>query len=74
MNYKTIDFEIVDKVATIKLNRPEYYNSLNEQMAKELLNVAYECDQNSSIRCVILTGEGEKAFCSGGALKSFYEQ
>ena len=49
MNYKTIDFEIVDKVATIKLNRPEYYNSLNEQMAKELLNVAYECDQNSSI-------------------------
>ncbi len=74
MKYKTIIFEIEDNIAIIKLNRPDHYNSLNELMARELLDISYECDGNKSIRCVILTGEGEKAFCSGGDLKSFHEQ
>ena len=74
MKYKTIIFEIKDNIAFIKLNRPDHYNSLNELMARELLDISYECDSNKSIRCVILTGQGEKAFCSGGDLKSFYEQ
>ena len=74
MEYKTIIFEIRDNIAFIKLNRPDHYNSLNELMAKELLEISYECDTNKSVRCVILTGQGEKAFCSGGDLKSFHEQ
>ena len=74
MQYKTIIFEIRDNIAFIKLNRPDHYNSLNELMAKELLEISYECDTNKSVRCVILTGQGEKAFCSGGDLKSFHEQ
>ena len=74
MKYKTIIFEIKDSIALIKLNRPDNYNSLNELMARELLEISHECDTNNSIRCTILTGSGEKAFCSGGDLKSFYEQ
>ncbi len=74
MRYKTIIFELRDNIALIKLNRPNNYNSLNETMAKELLEISYETDSNKSIRSVILTGEGDKVFCSGGDLKSFYEQ
>ena len=42
-------------------------------MAKELLEISYECDTNKKIRAIILTGEGDKAFCAGGDLKSFHE-
>ncbi len=70
--FETIKFELIENVAIIQLNRPESYNSLNSKMAKELLDVSYECD-SKKIRAIILTGTGEKAFCSGGDLKSFYE-
>ena len=44
MKYKTIIFEIKDSIALIKLNRPDQYNSLNELMARELLEISYEWD------------------------------
>ena len=49
MKYKTIIFEIKNNIAFIKLNRPDHYNSLNELMARELLDISYECDGNKSI-------------------------
>ena len=73
LQYETINFEIFENIAIIRLNRPNSYNSLNAKMAKELLEISYECDTNNKIRAIILTGEGEKAFCAGGDLKSFYE-
>ena len=75
MNLKleTINFEIIENIAIIRLNRPGSYNSLNAKMAKELLEISYECDTNKKIRAIILTGEGDKAFCAGGDLKSFHE-
>ena len=75
MNLKleTINFEIIENIAIIRLNRPNSYNSLNAKMAKELLEISYECDSNKKIRAIILTGEGDRAFCAGGDLKSFHE-
>jgi len=73
LNYETIKFEILENIAIICLDRPESYNSLNAKMGKELLEIAYECDSNQEIRVIILTGSGDKAFCSGGDLKSFNE-
>ena len=73
LKFETINFEIIENVAIIRLNRPNSYNSLNAKMAKELLEISYECDTNKKIRAIILTGEGEKAFCAGGDLKSFHE-
>ena len=73
LKFETINFEIIENVATIRLNRPNSYNSLNAKMAKELLEISYECDTNKKIRAIILTGEGDKAFCAGGDLKSFHE-
>lgn len=73
LKFETINFENIENIAIIRLNRPNSYNSLNAKMAKELLEISYECDTNKHIRAIILTGEGDKAFCAGGDLKSFHE-
>ena len=71
MDLKTLNFKIKDNIATIELNRPKQYNSLNQTMAEDLFKVSLECEDNSEIRSVILTGVGDKAFCAGGDLHSF---
>ncbi len=64
MDYQDIRFTVRDKVAIITLHRPEHMNAYNGKMGIEL-GVAYQtCDQDDSIRAVILTGAG-KAFCAG---------
>jgi enoyl-CoA hydratase/carnithine racemase len=57
-------------VLCVRLNRPEASNALNTQMGVELKRVwdALYVDPQD-LRCVILTGSGEKAFCAGGDLK-----
>ena len=70
MKLETLDFSISNNIATISLNRPENANALNPIMAKELSNMAIECDENKDIRAVIIEGSG-KMFCAGGDLKAF---
>ena len=69
MSYKHILFEIEGAVARITLNRPEFANGINVELAHELMLAAIECDESSQVRAVILTGSG-KMFCAGGDLKS----
>tara|TARA_B110000444_G_C18746229_1_gene550405 strand:- start:246 stop:1037 length:792 start_codon:yes stop_codon:yes gene_type:complete len=71
MELKTINFKIENDIAFIELNRPDHYNSLNQDMAEDLFKVSLECDDNTNIRSVLLTGVGDKAFCAGGDLNSF---
>ena len=71
MDLNTLNFKIKNNVAIIELNRPKQYNSLNQAMAEDLFKVSLECEDNSEIRSVILTGVGDKAFCAGGDLHSF---
>lgn len=60
----TIDFSIQGSVATITLNRPAKFNAFNREMAIGLQERLDECQQNSQIRCVCITGAG-KAFSAG---------
>jgi enoyl-CoA hydratase len=57
-------------IAVVRLNRPEAANALNTQMGRELM-VYFEAAtlDPKDIRCIILTGVGDKAFCAGGDLK-----
>lgn len=65
----SILLEVSDGVATVTLNRPEAMNSLDPQMLLEL-NEAFQClDRDESVRVVILTGAGDRAFCAGADLK-----
>jgi 2-(1,2-epoxy-1,2-dihydrophenyl)acetyl-CoA isomerase len=60
----SILFEIKATIAFIILNRPEKFNAFNREMAIALQKVLDECETNSSIRCVFITGAG-KAFSAG---------
>ncbi|SVA37424.1 uncharacterized protein METZ01_LOCUS90278 [marine metagenome] len=63
-----IQFEKIEAVAKITLNRPEKYNSFVREMALELQNILDECGQDETIRSILITGAG-KAFCAGQDLK-----
>jgi enoyl-CoA hydratase/carnithine racemase len=52
-------------VATVTLDRPEKLNVLTLEMIDELGLIAARLDQDRRLRCVILTGAGERAFCCG---------
>lgn len=56
-------------VAVITLNRPEAANALSLDVLKELNHVLNELRTDDSVRCAILTGVGERAFCAGADLK-----
>ncbi|MFC4770260.1 enoyl-CoA hydratase [Effusibacillus consociatus] len=58
-----------DGIATLVLNRPEAANALSVQMLYELHEAINEIRFDRSVRCVIITGAGEKAFCAGADLK-----
>jgi len=64
----SIEFEIKDKVAVIKLNRPNVFNSFNKEMALALQNRLDECESNDEVRAIYIIGEG-KAFCAGQDLQ-----
>lgn len=56
-------------VGVLTLNRPEVYNCLNLETLFTLRRLIAEIDADREIRAVIVTGAGEKAFCSGADLK-----
>ena len=56
-------------VLTITLNRPKSYNSFNEAMKEELASALREASHDPAVRCIVLKGAGDKAFCSGQDLK-----
>lgn len=61
-------------VVTLVLNRPESYNAINEQMKKELNEALKDASRNPAVRCIVLRGAGEKAFCSGQDLKEHQQE
>ena len=70
MTYQSIIYNKRDGVAYITLNRPEDANALDLSMAKELHEVALDCERDGSVRAVLITGNG-RMFCAGGDLKFF---
>lgn len=73
MAYTTLKFEVKDGIAHIVLNRPEAVNSINLEMSRDLMHAILQCDEDPSIRAVVLSGNG-RLFCAGGDLKTFTSQ
>ncbi|MFZ9889941.1 MAG: enoyl-CoA hydratase/isomerase family protein, partial [Myxococcota bacterium] len=55
----------------ITLNRPDSLNALNKKTLLELERAVSEADQHAGIRCLILTGCGDKAFVAGADVRNF---
>ncbi len=62
-DYQTIEIEIMNRVATLWLNRPDVHNAFNRTMLTELTEAVGELNE-SKVLCVILRGRG-KSFCAG---------
>ncbi|MBW1796789.1 MAG: enoyl-CoA hydratase/isomerase family protein, partial [Deltaproteobacteria bacterium] len=65
MAYENIIFETEGNVAIIKFNRPKALNAISIDVVKEMHKALDEVEGNQSIRVLILTGEGDKAFVAG---------
>jgi dihydroxynaphthoic acid synthetase len=66
--YEDLIYAVADGVATITINRPEKYNAFREQTLDELIDAFGTAEADGSVGVIVLTGTGEKAFCSGGDL------
>jgi enoyl-CoA hydratase/carnithine racemase len=73
MSYEAIRSETRDGVATVTLNRPNVHNAMNETMRRELVDVFDTIATSDDVRCVIVTGAGERAFSAGADIREFVE-
>ena len=64
--YTDILFEQFEGIAKITINRPRVYNAFRPQTNAEMLDAVGICRERNDIGVVVLTGAGDKAFCSGG--------
>ena len=71
MSFNNILLEIDDKLAYITINRPKKLNALNKETIAELHEAFAEVDLNDTIRVIILTGSGDKAFVAGADISEF---
>lgn len=70
MTEDILKFAQVGSVATLTLNRPDHANSIDVPLARALMEASIRCDEDDSIRCVVMTGAG-RMFCSGGDVGEF---
>lgn len=67
---QNIIVETEGHVAIITINRPEKLNAMTPEMARALVAAVEACNGDDAIRCVILTGAGERAFCAGSDIRT----
>jgi enoyl-CoA hydratase len=73
MNYTNILIEQENQTAIITINRPDKLNALNKVTIQELHEAFKKLNNDSSIRSIILTGSGNKAFVAGADISEFYQ-
>ncbi|MBI3329358.1 MAG: enoyl-CoA hydratase/isomerase family protein [Nitrospinae bacterium] len=66
VQFNDIIYEKKDGVARITLNRPETYNAFTDKTLREMIYAFNDAGLDTTIGVVVLTGSGDKAFCSGG--------
>lgn len=64
MVYKNIVIDIADRIAILKVNRPDVLNAVNIETIVEIESAMHELKENNDVKVVIITGEG-KSFVSG---------
>jgi enoyl-CoA hydratase len=70
MAYENIIFEKDGAVGVLKVNRPKSLNALNPATVKEISACIDQVRQDPSIRCLIVTGEGDRAFVAGADISA----
>ncbi len=73
-NYQYILVERDERVGIVTLNRPKELNALNHQLVSELVDALQEFERDEEIRCIVITGAGEKSFAAGADIKEMSDK
>ncbi len=71
MNFENIHVKLKENIAIVTINRPSKLNALNKKTIQELHQVFNELNANTTIKVILLTGSGEKAFVAGADISEF---
>jgi enoyl-CoA hydratase/carnithine racemase len=63
--YETLGYDEREGVATVTLNRPEVHNAFDTRMLEDLRSCWHDLRANDAVNAIVLTGAGDKAFCTG---------
>ncbi len=66
MEYGDILYDVTDGAATITINRPKVYNAFRPRTVVEMINAFLKAGWDDDIGAIVLTGAGDRAFCTGG--------
>jgi len=72
-DFQAIIYEKEDWVATVTINRPQVYNAFNTRVLQEMTLAFQDASWDDGIAVVVVTGAGERAFCTGGDVKEYAE-
>ncbi len=64
--YSDVTLQIHEGIARITINRPDKYNAFRARTCEELIDAFNKAGWNRSVGVIVLTGAGDKAFCTGG--------
>lgn len=64
-DFETLLYDEADGVAWVTMNRPDVHNAFNSTMQTELRELWRSLRRHDDVRCVVLTGAGDRAFCTG---------
>ena len=73
-DYQHILVERNEPIGIVTLNRPKELNALNFSLVSELADALEELDRDQTIRCIVITGVGEKAFAAGADIKEMSDK
>src|SRR5947209_20429409 len=73
-NYQYILVDRDERVGIVTLNRPKELNALNFHLVSELADALETFDRDGEVRCIVLTGAGEKAFAAGADIKEMSDK
>lgn len=71
MQYHSILIDKIDHIRILTLNRPQALNALNREMLSEISDFLTLVEKEDDVRCIIITGMGEKSFVAGADIKEF---
>lgn len=71
MSYQFLLIENIESTRIITINRPDQMNALNKPTIEELHTAFAEAEGDESVRAIVLTGAGDKAFVAGADIKEF---
>ena len=73
-NYQYILTDRDESIGIVTLNRPQALNALNNRLVGELAEALEAFDQDEDIRCIVITGAGDRAFAAGADIKEMSDK